>query len=57
VKWEYKIHVAHGGLADVVLNILGQEGWELVGVTCHSVTEQRFYFKRPQITDELHKLA
>lgn len=45
-KWEYLVEES---LEDYRLDKLGEQGWELVAVTCNgNGTPLRFYFKRPK---------
>jgi basic membrane lipoprotein Med (substrate-binding protein (PBP1-ABC) superfamily) len=45
-KWDYKIVQPAG--AETSLNELGNEGWELVGVTHDQTGVSWAYFKRPR---------
>ena len=45
-KFEYKI-VYGSGIKEEVLNLAGQDGWELVSITQHKVLHlETYYFKR-----------
>jgi hypothetical protein len=44
-QWEYRVIAS--ALTEDALNMLGAEGWELVGVVTLPATTQ-FYFKRPR---------
>jgi Domain of unknown function (DUF4177) len=54
VTWEYRILTATNALADQDLNQLGDEGWELVGLTSSNSgtgeTEIVCVFKREKST-------
>ena len=45
-KWEYLIQE---GLSEYKLSMFGEQGWELVAVTCNgNGSPVYFYFKRPK---------
>jgi hypothetical protein len=38
MQWEYKLLTGYNQLTEDVLDALGAEGWELVGLTSHTET-------------------
>lgn len=46
MKWKYLIKVFSSSYPKEQLNKLEEEGWELICVTCTSLNDYRYFFKR-----------
>lgn len=53
MKWEYLVAHVDGYMTEYVLDIYGDDGWELIVVTKTSKIEHAYTFKRPKQKDEV----
>lgn len=52
MKWEYRVIFIDRDKAELCLNTLGEEGWELVGLSPYPIYRSSWVgiFKRPRLT-------